>query len=185
MKLKMNAFKCFRVTTFYANQTCPKVGGTDRCARTHVHMHTRTQSSYFQSIHVPFQEEKQAKDKDFTSNSHMYTSCNMTDGDKWHTTISPIYSSISVFRHYLHSICALPNTSQGALNPETYAAGLLWTQTQQAADTHQSLLASQRNSEDMNLQHCCEKLKLCTYWKTWQQTNITIITLAWQVLVPA
>ena len=162
-------------------------------------------SSYFQSVHFPFQEEKQAKDKGFTSNFHTHTllvTWQMVTCDIFQfqppTPAFQCLATICLYSGRPHTallMCPLKHNSQGTLNPETYAARLLWPRTGQAPDTHQSILANQQqchHPEDLNLQHCCREPKYYTYWKIWQQTDITviiiiiiIIIMGWHVLFTA
>jgi hypothetical protein len=165
----------------------------DRCVRTHMHAYTythahkeaSTQCHYFQSVHFPFQEEKWANDKDFTSNSRTHTSCNITDGDEWHISISTTYPSISVFRHYLlvqwphTALCMyVPSRTEqsGSIKPINLCS-MATLNTDRASSwhtPHQSLLANQYSIITQKTWICntfCEETKYCTYWKIWQQTD--------------
>jgi len=187
----MTAFKCLRVTEFYANQTRPKVGGTDRCVC--VLMYTCTQRCKHTVQLLPkyaFLFRKKSKLR--IRISPVIPTCTFLV--TWQMVTSDIFQfhpSTLAFQCF-STICTpyVPSqTQQSGSIKSRNPCGRATLNTDTASSWHTPVTTCQstqhHNSEDINLQHCCEELKDCTYWKIWQQTNITVIILGWQVLVTA
>ena len=170
----MTAFKSLRVTKLYVNQTtCPKVGETDRCvcSRTYAHTHTNMQA-HCAIISKVYMFLFRKKSRLRIRSSLVIPTCTLLA--TWQMATSDKFRfqpPTLAFQHFA-TICTLYVPSQTQQSGSIQSRNLCsraTLNTDMASSWHTPVTTCQspqhRNSEDMNLQHCCEEPKYCTYWK--------------------